>query len=334
MINEQTTESEAEYARLLNDAWDIVFAAANTKTSTSNKPVCMCETPNKSETSECVVCMNCGVVLDQLINTAKEYNYTCNDGEKSKNIECTGRSEDPLLPCMSRTTLISSKNGNNSISNTQKWVDGYYIPYEEKMLYKHKQSIMDIISEKSIPVNIVTVVLYKLKEMFNKKNTDGTSIIHRGRIYTGLICVCFYYCCKKMNYNISPTACSKMFSIDTKTFSKCCQIYIMNNEADVVIYKETSIMTRYFGELNLNNKLLQLAIKLMNAADILYMTISTRPQSNIAGVIYFISEKMNLDIDIESITAVIGISHATIKKISNIYIRNEIELYNYIKFYM
>lgn len=288
------------------------------------------------EDKEFIVCIKCGSVLDNLINSNKEWNNNSNEnGETSKNVERSGSAPDPLMPKSSVKTVISGSN-NSNISKTQKWLDSGFISYEEKVLIQHKNKLSQIISQYSIPQQVINITLYKIKEMFQTKNENGSSIIHRGKVYTGLIGVCLYYSCKEKYYNIPPSTIIEMFEINTKIFSKCCKIYCekINPQIDNTSTTENSLITRFCGDLGISNQLEVLAIKLIKASDALYIVVGVAPQSNISGVLQFMNKKMGLEIELSKLSKVTTTSELTIKKIAKLYLENELEIYNYVKFYM
>lgn len=294
---------------------------------------CNCGNTNPVESSDSFsVCSNCGTALDIIFGDEKMYNMTGDDGVKGKNVERSGPAQDMLLPRSSMSTVIR---GTSNLSRTQQWMDNADITYYERVLIKHKQKLNELTMAHNLPKDIIIDVLYSIKELIDLRDIKGNKIIHRGRVYTGLISVIFYYTCKRKNYNIPAGNIMQMFGIDTKTFGKCCSIYCekLNKNVDNKVNADTSNITRCFGELNLGNALLILAKKLMNSANILYVTIGVNQKSNISGIIYFLSKKLDLDLDLDTIVSVTKSSVHTTKKIYLLYLANEKEIYNHIKYY-
>jgi len=183
------------------------------------------------------------------------------------------------------------------------------------------------VSGHDIPKSIIEDTLYRIKDLFGEKS------VYRGRIYKGLICSCFYYSCKKAGFNIQLNTILKIFSCDTKTFNKCCRIYAEHCNVDNTI-REKDDITRAFGNLNMNSKLLVCAKKVLKAGIVLHYITSVSPQGRIGGVIFFLETKLSLGISLETICKLTDISKPTILKVSKILLKNELEIYNYIKFYM
>jgi transcription initiation factor TFIIIB Brf1 subunit/transcription initiation factor TFIIB len=295
-----------------------------------------CENPEKIlDDKSFMVCSNCGTILEQVLDDNKNYNYTNNDGEKSggnKDSDRCGTFINPLIPSMCMNSNIIP--GNSNISKIQKWLNNSAISYSEKTLLKLKYKISDIIASHNISGDICTLILYKIKELIKLK--EEKCIIHRGKIYTGIISACFYYTSKENGYNISPIVVTEMFEIDIKTFNKCCDIYteITANNNSNIITKDNSLIIRFFGDLGITYKITTLGIKIMKSADELYITQGISPQSNISGLIEFLNIKLELKIDIEKICEITKAKASTVKKVSKMYLDNQIKIYNYMKFYM
>lgn len=297
------------------------------------KSKCDCINSNEFIDNEYVICINCGIILDSIIDESKDYTMMNNNGEKNKNSDRTGQKTDILMPNISMQSGIIGGNGN--LSTINKWVNNACIPYNEKVLMKYKFKINELVQLYKISQNIVTDILYKIKELIELKNNYENIIIHRGKIYTGLISVCFYYTCKENNLNIPPLSISNMFEIDVKTFNKCCKIYNeLITKKNNVVKIDSSLITRFFGELNIPIKFLILAKKIQTAADDLYITNKISPQSNISGLVEFLNKNLNLEIDINDIIKTTNVSESTVKKIYKLYSDNKILLFNYMKFHM
>lgn len=312
--------------------WDILNKQSDIPETTESEAksyICDCvDPPTLFEDSEHIVCLKCGVVLDTIINDSKETNYSNENGEKSKDLERTGNSIDPLLPNVSmNNTVINSSN--SLLSKTSLYLNSKNIPYIEKVIMKHKSNLSHLTSEYNIPSNVINDTLYRIKDLFGKNKK-----IYRGRIYNGLICVCFYYACKNINYNIQINTLISMFSVHIKTFNKCCKIYFEQTKDVNNLVTESTDIIRVCGNLNLNSKLLKTAKDILKAGEDLHYISSISPQGRIAGIIYFLETKLSLGINIEEIEKITSISKATLNKVSKILTKNEIEIYNYIKFYI
>jgi transcription initiation factor TFIIIB Brf1 subunit/transcription initiation factor TFIIB len=301
-----------------------------------NQQIC-CDNQKKYNNDEFIVCENCGVILEQILNDNKEYAFLNNDGEKSKTSERCGSGINPLIPQMSMHSTVISGNGN--LARIQKWVNNSAISYSEKVLMKLKYKINEIVTIYNITGDVSTAILYKIKELIQIK--EKKSIIHRGKIYTGLIACCFYYSCKENEYNIPPISIAEMFEIDIKTFNKCCDIYTdltstnnTGNEGNVIIDINNSLIRRFFGSLNLSNKFLSLGIDIMTSAEHLYITQGISPQSNIAGLLEFLNIKLDLDISCDKISQIAKVKNSTVKKNAKLYLDNELKIYNYMKFHL
>lgn len=317
-----------------NYIWDILnkqSELSDTTESEAKSYICDCiDEATLFQDSEYVICSKCGIVLDTIINDNKETNYSNENGEKSKDLERTGNSIDPLLPNVSMNNTVINGNGNgNLLSKTSLYLNSKNIPYIEKVIMKHKTNLSHLTSEHNIPSNVINDTLYRIKDLFGKNKK-----IYRGRIYNGLICVCFYYACKNINYNIQINTLINMFSADIKTFNKCCKIYFEQTKDVNNLVTESTDIIRVCGNLNLNNKLLKTAKDILKAGEDLHYISSISPQGRIAGIIYFLELKLSLGINIDEIEKITSISKATLNKVAKILIKNEIELYNYIKFYM
>lgn len=314
--------------------WDILNKQSDISETTESEIksyICDCiDDATLFEDSEYIICSKCGVVLDTIINDNKETNYCNENGEKSKDLERTGNSIDPLLPNVSMNNTVINTNGNGVLlSKTSKYLNSKNIPYIEKVIMKHKSNLAHLTSEHNIPGNVINDTLYRIKDLFGKNKK-----IYRGRIYNGLICVCFYYACKDVNYNIQINTLISMFSIDIKTFNKCCKIYFDQTKDVNNIVNESTDIIRVCGNLNLNSKLLKTAKDILKAGEDLHYISSVSPQGRIAGIIYFLELKLTLGIDIAFIEKITLISKATLNKVAKILMKNEIEMYNYIKFYL
>lgn len=314
---------------LLESIWELMKNDEDIRVT----PKICCENQSRYTTHENVVCENCGVILDAIISDNREHDISYDEFKPNIN-QTAGIPTNPLIPntCMNSTVIA----GNSNMSKAQKWLNNSAISYNEKVLLRYKYKINNLVNTYNIVGDISTGILYKIKELIDFK--EKNSIIHRGRIYHGLIAVCFYYSGKENGYNIPPMDIAKMFEIDIKTFNKCCDIYtelIQNKNGNMIKNNDgNSLLIRLFGSFGLSTKIVNLAKNIMTSADELYVTQGITPQSNIAGILEFLKVKLNLEIETQDICDVTKVKISTLKKVSKVYLDNELKIYNYMKFHM
>jgi transcription initiation factor TFIIIB Brf1 subunit/transcription initiation factor TFIIB len=174
-----------EQEELLNSIWETIALPEKI-----NEPKSCCNNQQRYDNDEYIICVNCGIILEQIINENKESSYANNnDGEKGKNNERCGASTNPLIPSISMNSTVIA--GNSNLSRIQNWLNNDSISYSEKVLMKYKYRIGELVNLYNISGDISTAILYKIKELIEMKEKLG--IIHRGKNYSGLIGACFYY---------------------------------------------------------------------------------------------------------------------------------------------
>lgn len=305
------------------DIWNILDSNKQKETLKITL-ICLCEEqPDLHNTSEGVICYNCGLVLSPILSEENEHkNYSNENGIISKNNERTGMAYDPLFPVSSMSTMIA---GNSKLVNINMWLS---IPYEEKILLDLKRRLNEITIQHAIPNIIVYPTLVMFKKIFTNKNEDGSKEIHRGRLKEGLIAFCMYYTSKQYNINLILTQVLSIFKIDKKTYNQCSKIYYDNIGVEKITISLEEITNRICNQLNLPYKLQCLCKKIINSMNSFHIFNRYSPNSNASSVVYFINKELGYNDILEQVSITSGVSVSTIIKIYKVLDSNKYELYN------
>lgn len=281
-----------------------------------------CGKENLYNSGEFMICLNCGVQNDMLINHNQEWrNYSNNEQDQSR----CGLPVNQLLQNGSLTTTILGK-GNENFRKLNTW-NG--ISYRERSLINVLNQISHVAKSGNIPSCIVdkTIVMYKILSEDN---------IKRGESRESLIAACLLYALYDRNIIRSNNEISNLFGIKNKKLTKGCNefakiMYKKNNDylKNIKSIEPVDLIDRYCDILNIQEKYKKYAIYVAKTTDYLGICSENNPKSIAVGSIYLIVKANGLKITKKDISDKCITSDVTITKIYNSMIKYQKYLLSY-----
>lgn len=162
----------------------------------------------------CVVCKNCGVVLDGIYDD-QETIYANEDGTMP--VHRHGGPINPLLPHSSMSTMIRFP---YKLRRLQQIHDRMSMNYTERALYHAFNFISRVMEDRlHLPKSVVDIAKTMYKDMKEKR-------ISRGLIHKALTAACVYFACKVHgNIKMTKQEVSVAFEVTTTKLNKACKIF-------------------------------------------------------------------------------------------------------------
>jgi len=322
----------------MNNASDLDFLlneAINIKKNNfENKNIieykCDCNLPEiYEEQSGEKVCIVCGIIIDKstISSSAEWRNFKSDDGTSNFSGERCGMPHDDLLPNSSMGGKIQ---GSGRLQTLNKWLN---YDYDENVIINIKKKLEEIVVIHDIPQSVIRGVLIMFKKILTTKNNNNKREIHRGKVKDGLLAICLYYSCKKINYNIQSSKIIEIYNIDNKIFNSCCKIYIENIDDSLDTSNNTaySLMQRFCNELSIPFKFQKISKNILISCENLKILTDITPQSLCSGILWFLNLETNSKLNKNIISKVCDVSETTMVKVYKILIINKGNIFNFIK---
>ena len=260
-------------------------------------------------------CTTCGEQFTNIIDTNAEWRFYGSEDTKSSDPTRCGLPVNNLLYNMSCTTMIDTRGYNNEEIRTLRTIHrNITSSYTDRSLL----SIFEELSIMALNNDINTSIVDDSKILY--KNLRDIQI-SRGLNRKALIATCLLIACNINNVSKSQKEISEIFqikhSVITSAKKKLLEInnYVKNNLNNKInISIPSTFIPTFTQNLSINlqyTKLIKLITKLSESLpDISENT----PPATAAGVIYFVSQKCNLNISKKQISIKCNISQVTINK--------------------
>lgn len=291
----------------------------NNDISTKNKcPNCQDEDSIISDfNGGCIVCSNCGYVLETSVLDNNPEWKTKSDGS------CSNRCGVPinmLLPQSSMSITIKGLR-NYKLNNLQNW---YRVPYKEGSLSK----ILNMIDEYCEKAGMITYIKDDAKIMFKNASEcispkTGKPIIIRKDNRIGLVAACVHYACKRCGCARSTKDIAKLFNIAPKRMSYACKkfkqyVKHVNINYSTNLSHPSQYIQYYCEKLEFSQSIIQDIIKCAEKIDNCSVISSHTPISIAMACILLYTEENKLDyIDKNKLIGVSNLSDVTITKTYN-----------------
>jgi len=300
-----------------------------------NKKNIECVYRNSGERNNCDICNSillisdegyltctdkyCGIIYKDTIDQTQEWRYYGADDNHGENPTRCGMPIDPLLVessfgckviCKSRTTYEMRK--------IKRYTEWQSMPYKEKSQYDEFQRITILANHGGIPRLIIDDAI-----RYHKKISEAKTF--RGLNRDGIIAASIYVSSKINNYPRTAKEIATIFNLDNTSATRGCKnaMSIINNLEHTMNNNEKSnlcnttpltFIDRYCSRLNINTELTKvckfIAIRIQKNG----LIPENTPHSIAAGIIYFVSNKCNINITKKEVNNISEISEVTINK--------------------
>jgi transcription initiation factor TFIIB len=201
----------------------------------------------------------------------------------------------------------------------RRYTEWHSMPYKEKSQYDDFQIITIMAQNAGIPKMIIDDAI-----RYHKKISEYETSF-RGDNRDGILAASIYISCRINNFPRTAKEIANVFKLDATSSTKGCKnaLAIINNlEKDFVNSDKTdfgrtkpeAFIQRFCSKLNINTELTQLALFISMKIEKLNLMPENTPHSIAAGVVYFLSQFCNLNINKKDIKNVSEISEVTINK--------------------
>ncbi|AHA45620.1 putative transcription initiation factor IIb-like protein [Acanthamoeba polyphaga mimivirus] len=304
------------------------FTDNNTKKSPTKSRICSgCGSKGtllEDQSSSVLVCSECGMINDDLLDHGPEWRQYYNDDGRGEGVNRCGCPSNFFFPKSSQGTILAGT-GSGRLKRKQKWNSTVY---KERSLNDVFEKISTICSKSNIPRIIADTakILYKkLSDCKHKSgNNVGKQIIIRGHNRISIIAACIYKACEMNKNPRTVKEIARFFGIDEKKVTKGNKQFekIMKNTDDNMIILDPvnsnsteDYIRRHCPRLKVNKDHTDIAVKISNNCCRMKLASDHNPQSIAAGAILVMVVFCELNIDKRKISRLFGISDVTIDKI-------------------
>lgn len=266
----------------------------------------------KDEHEGLMICKDCGVINDNIMDSA-------DDPYSDKNGQCSSIPINSFLPKSSISTKIEGMSRNN-IRRLHGW---NAMPYKERSLYNVLKDIQNKCNKNNILKCIEDDAKILYKNISECKHKDGKNkdnyIIIRGTNRESLIAACLYYACKRKGQTRSQKEIANIFNLKEKDITKGCKKFIeiigkCNIQCDFDSSKPKHFVFRYCKELGIKKFYEDETLKIVKNIDRLGIATIHTPLSIATGSILLMCSIYNLNITRKKIAKQFSVSEVTINK--------------------
>lgn len=297
-----------------NELWNI-FKKQPISQEHNNDLCFSCKSLNIEITEKEIICKDCGVINNNLIDHNAEWRWYSHDDSKSVDPTRCGMPTNELLPQSSWGSTISFNFNESFEMKKVRTKHGWQaMPYRERSLYNVFMNIQHI----ALDNGITQIIIEEAKVLY--KNISEAKI-SRGANRKGIIAACIYKACKLKGVPRSHKEIATIFNIDIKHMTRGCKKFdeIMNtvkNKDSVNMIGSNSLdyINRFCSKLKLTTELSDICKHVCQKAEESGLVSENTPPSIAAGSIYLICNLLNINISKYDISEICKISEVTISK--------------------
>lgn len=285
----------------------------------------MCETCQSSlafSDEGFLTCTNrkCGIIYKDLVDHSAEWRfYGADDNQHGDPTRC-GIPINPLLEESSYGCKVLYSGGMSyEMRKIRRYTEWQTMPYKEKSQYDDFQVITNMAQNAGIPKMIIDDAIY-----YHKKISEY-ELNFRGTNRDGILAASIYISCRINNFPRTAKEIAIIFRLDVTSATKGCKnaLAIINNlEKDVINKDKTSFcktkpedfIERFCSKLNINGELTKVCQFIAMKIEKENLMPENTPHSIAAGIIYFICQVFQLNVNKKDIKNVSEISEVTINK--------------------
>jgi transcription initiation factor TFIIB len=281
-----------------------------------------CHSENVITKNGFVVCTDCGITMDGIIDESQEWRYYGADDTKSSDPTRCGLPTNNLLPISSLGSTVSYSGGESykmrKIRTFHKW---NAMPYKEKTLYDS----FDTINLRASNAGIPQCIIEESKNIYSKIYELSIS---RDVNRLAIQAACVMAACKMKKVPRNCAEMSEIFQISlskmrkgAKKFEEIWKIIErrdgFHNKLNLYSTNPLDYLHRFCSKLNLIDEIYEVCCtvcKIAEEAGVMGNHVST---SRAAGIIYFVGSHCALNVTRDDIFRACGISQVTTGKCYN-----------------
>lgn len=261
----------------------------------------------------------CCIIYKDVLDYSPEWRFY---GAEDKNANDPTRCGNPINPLLVESSfgckVLCNNNSSYEMKKIRKWTEWQSMPHKEKSLYDEFQFITNMAQNSGIPKIFIddAMVLHKdisEQKMFRGMNRDG---IKAASIYIS----CRLNGCPRTAHEIA-----EIFKLDKTSATTGCSmaVNILHNiernmdpsqKTDLCVTLPSSFIDRYCSRMNFNKETTMLAKFVTKKIEKNNIITDNIPHAIAAGVVYFVSQICDLNINKLDIKNASGVSEVTINK--------------------
>lgn len=259
----------------------------------------------------------CGLINTKTIDYGAEWRYYGSEDNQGSDPTRCGMPINPLLEESSYGCRVQcSANSTYEMRKIRRFTEWQSMPYKEKSQYDDFQVINIYASHAGISKLIIECAI----RYYNKISSERT---YRGLNRDGLIAASIYI---SFSVNGNPRTSKEIayiFKLDNTSATRGCKnaLAILNDLEENCEVKTnlnnstpTSFISRYCSKLGMNDELTQLCLFISKIVEKKNLINENTPHSISTGIIYFVCQRCNLNINKRNIHNFSKISEVTINK--------------------
>ena len=281
----------------------------------------ICESTLKFSDEGFLVCQNekCGIIYKDMVDQSAEWRYYGADDNANGDPTRCGMPINPLLKESSfGCKVICPGKSSYEMRKIRRYTEWQSMPYREKAQYDEFQRITIIAHNSGIPKMIIDDAM-----RYHKKISEAKTF--RGCNRDGIIAASIYIACKINNYPRTAKEIASMFNLDNTSATKGCKNAVtiinemeheMDNKDKTSLCKTTpsSFIDRYCSRLGINEELTMVCKFIAMQIQQKNLIPENTPHSIAAGIIFYVSQMCNLNINKKNVNTISEISEVTINK--------------------
>jgi transcription initiation factor TFIIB len=269
-----------------------------------------------------LTCTNskCGIIYKDILDQSAEWRFYGADDSNNVNPTRCGMPTNPLLEESSYGCKVMCLGGSTyEMRKIRRYTEWQSMPYKEKSQYEEFQRITIIAQIAGIPKIIIDDAM-----RFHKKISEYEQTF-RGVNKDGLLLASIYISCRINKCPRTAKELAEMFNLDVTSATQGCKTAQMilnkleknDDIKDKTMFCKTTpdaFIERFCSRLNINTELTKLSQFIAKKIESKNMMPENTPHSIAAGVIFFVSQVCNLNVNKSDIKNVSEISEVTINK--------------------
>jgi transcription initiation factor TFIIB len=270
-----------------------------------------------------LTCTNpkCGIVYKDMIDQSAEWRYYGNEDSHGGNDPT--RCGMPINPFLEESSygcrVLYGGSMSYEMQKIRRYTEWQSMPYREKTQFDDFQIISTKAQMAGMSKKFIDDAI-----MYHKKVSEHESKF-RGDNKDSILAASIYIACRSNGFPRTAKEIAQMFSIDVTNATKGCKIAmtIINDlEKDMDIEEKTNLgktkpeafVERFCSKLNISNELTKLCQFIAIKVEKDNLMPENTPHSIAAGVVFFVTQLCQLNINKREVKSVSEISEVTISK--------------------
>jgi transcription initiation factor TFIIB len=263
--------------------------------------------------------INCGIINRDVLDYSPEWRFYGNDDKNANDPTRCGNPINPLLVESSfGCKVLCTSSSSYEMKKIRKWAEWQSMPHKEKALYDEFQFITIMAQNAGIPKIFIDDAMIIHKDISEQK-------MFRGMNRDGIKAASIYISCRLNGCPRTPHEIAEIFKLDKTSATNGCSmaVNILHNiernvetsqQSDLCVTLPSSFIERYCSKLGFNTELTMLAKFVTNKVESNNIITDNIPHAIAAGIVYFVAQNCNMNVNKLEIKAVCGVSEVTINK--------------------